>query len=250
MNILDNLFSTMSTDTTKILSNNVTISQIDKTTKIDNKFTITIYITSIEDWENYYINMYDLQFILKKDHPKVTEILKLLQIGKVVTLNGIKEFNHYNILSVNTNTNIIIFEYDTVITSITTNDDTNTIIYTTQKRIDLNRSNMAYCGIYNELKLNIPCCLITYNDQLIGICPVKTRSDKIEVRGLINISIEFPHLTDYYEVIPILKSRISYVGRVVYQKGQFEFKIGCTYKLNYQKMYEKQLYKIIESTEI
>lgn len=168
MNFINNLFSTTSTD---------------------NIFKITIYITSIEDWENYYINMYDLQFILKKDHPKVTEFLKLLKVGKTVTINGIKEFNQYNILDVSISGTI--FELDTVITSIKTDDDINTIINTIQRNIYLNRSNMAYCSIYNELKLNIPCCLMIYNDQLVGISSVKTRSDKIEVRGLINISIEF-----------------------------------------------------------
>jgi hypothetical protein len=241
MNFINNLFSTASTDTKKILLD-------DKTPKIDNIFKLTIYITSIEDWENYYINMYDLQFILKKDHPKVTEFLKLLKVGKTVNINAIKEFNQYNILDISISG--LIFELDTVITSITTDDDINTIINTIQRKIYLNRSNMAYCSIYNELKLNIPCCLMVQNSQLIGISPVKTRSDKIEVRGLININIEFPHLIDYYELIPSFKSIISYVGRIVYQKGQFEFKIGCNYTLTYQKMCEKQLYKIIESTEI
>lgn len=140
--------------------------------------------------------------------------------------------------------------YNTTIKSITYDTNYNSIIKTDALSPDviLKRENKAYCGIYNELKLNTPCYLILHkSNYLMGISDAKILSKQIKVKGLINIGIEFKHLDDYQEVVV---TDIEFRGRMVFQKHSFEFKVGYNYEIKCQKMIEDYLFKIIECNEI
>lgn len=206
---------------------------------------LVIYITSIEEWEKYYIKMYDFQLILNKDNPKFNKIINLIKINKTYSFSVINNDEEYIIMDVN-EVNFTLF--NTVIKSITNDININTIIKTTSlSDVILKRDNRAYCGLYNELKLNIPCCLIINNkNYLIGISEPNIFSEKIKVKGLININIEFNHLNDYQEIV-VMNSNIKI--RIVFQKDSFVFKVGHNYTIKYIKMTEDYLFKIIESNE-
>lgn len=217
------------------------------------KENLIVYITSIEEWENYYINMYDFQLILKKDNPNFNKITKLIEINKVYSFSVINNNDEYVIFDIFDTKEVDYTEYNTTIKSITNDINFDTIIKTNplSTGVILKRENKAYCGLYNELKLNIPCCLIVRNihnkNFLIGISEVKILSKQIKVKGLINIGIEFNHLNDYQEVVVMDK---AFQIRIVFQKHSFEFKVGCNYEIKYQKISEDYLFKIIESNEI
>lgn len=195
--------------------------------------------------------MYDFQLILKKDNQKFNEILKLLTTNKAYSISGDKINNEYIITDIEM---LETFELDTSICFIKMNNQKNIEIRINEDcshNIILYRENLAYCGIYNVLKLNVPCCLITVKHHtawsLIGIAEPKIKCDEVNIKGLINIEIEFNHLEDYQEIIGY-KDELN--SRCVFQKGTFEFKIGHTYRIKYQKIVTCGLSKIIESVEV
>ncbi len=208
---------------------------------------LTIYITSIEEHEEYYVKMYDFYLILHKENPKCNEIIKLIEVNKVYVFSINFHNEEYIIIDVK---EINYTEFYTVINSVTNDINMDTIVKTGSLlpiNVILKRENDAYCSIYNKLKLNIPCCLILYNNCLMGISEVKIFSEQITVGGLINIDIEFDDLHNYQEVIAIDP---EFKRRMVFPKSSFKFKIGHNYEVKYEKITEDFLYKIIESNEI
>jgi hypothetical protein len=212
-----------------------------------NKESKIIYITSIEEWEHFYINMYDFQLVLKKNNPKFNELAKLIKIYKIYSISFINNDEEYIIIDIEEKDHV---KYNTTIKSITNDINMNTIIKTNplSTGVILARDNKAYCGLYNELKLNIPCCLILCGkNQLIGVSETEIISKQIKIKGLINIGIEYNHLNDYQEIVTMDK---DVKNRIVFQKHSFEFKVGHNYIIKLQKTQEDYLHKIIESDEI
>jgi hypothetical protein len=205
---------------------------------------LTVYITSLEEWEDYYINMYEFVAILKKDNPKSDQLWKLFEIGKTYKIDCIQSNGTYIIIDA---INIKPRSGDAVITNVTTDLSGVTVITSPSfnNQIFLDRaSNRAYCGLYNKLKLNTPLHIITTEQYgLIGIIDVKDKILQISVAGVINISVEFDNLTDYMEVVCSMSNNI---GRFVFLKDSFIFETGQSYKIKYTKMLEGDLYQILQ----
>lgn len=213
---------------------------------------LTIYITSIEEHEEYQIKMYDFNLILHKENPKCNKIINSIEINKAYLFSVDNDNEKYSIIDVHDMKYPDFVEFNTVIKSITNDVNMNTIVKTGSLLpvdIILDRRNKAYCSIYNKLKPNVPCCLMIYDTHfLIGISDVKIVSEQIKVRGLINIDIEFDNLHNYQEVVAF-DSRVR-KRRMVFPKNSFEFKVEHNYEIKYEKMTQDYLYKIIESKEV
>ena len=206
---------------------------------------IIVYVTSVEEWKDrgYIIRSYDAIFILEKYNPKLDLILSVLRPDNAFILHTFELGNNviYDLESIE------IMRYEDKIISVKT-DHKSTLLRLESKldKVQLCKFKPAYCGIFNQLKLNTTLCLIFVDKrwingtfELIGVA--QSNAIEIQVKGLINIGIEFEHLPNYVEVI----TKESQQQRFICEKDAFLFEIGFIYNITYQKTTD-ELYQILE----
>src|SRR5438876_8644469 len=89
--------------------------------------SVIVYVTSLEEWEDYYVKMYEFVSILRKNNPKANQLWQLLREDEAYTLHIIQEHNEYIIMDIE---NAKIKRRDVTITNVTTETDVVTYITT------------------------------------------------------------------------------------------------------------------------
>jgi hypothetical protein len=90
MNVFNNLI--YGTDEKK-----ETIKEIKIETREEQKiYVIAGIISSVEEWEHYYVKINDKVLILKRDNEKFDDLLKDLKVNVTISLNYIKDKNDNN----------------------------------------------------------------------------------------------------------------------------------------------------------
>lgn len=221
-------------------------------------YSLAGIITSVEEWEHFYVKINRRTLILKHDNENFSDLVKFLETNKIINVNYIKDKNE-NII-ININDKLII--NDVTIKSIKTNSYGNTFIITSPNlcngdknnenfNIMLKRSHHVYHKLYDELDNDKTVKLIMFFHkeklQIIDITAPTNKSREIIVIGNINICKEIKDLNEFVEIV---YKNHEKGFRFLISKSLDNFERQGIYKITYIKFHSDSFYKIISYEKI
>lgn len=214
-------------------------------------YVIAGIISSVEEWENYYVKINDKILILKRDNEKFNDLLKDLKVNDIISLNYIKDKNDNIITKISSE----IYRSETIIKNLKTDLDGNTYITTSPVlciendesiNIVLKRNYPLYHELYNKLDINKNTKLIMFvrkeQLQILDIREPINLSREITVIGSINIGKEVKVLNDFVEIIYMNHKKGL---RFLISKSSNNLEEQKRYKIKYVKFHSDYFYNII-----
>lgn len=216
----------------------------------DQVYLIDGIVISVEEWEEFYININEKIFVLRRDNVNFDDLLKFLVVNSTVSINYIKDKDDNRTITTKNDSCYFVttikgletdFSGDTYITTsppVTHNEQDYNII--------LKRNYCIYHNLYNKLKINetVSLIMILRNDyfKILGVTNVKVVSSEIAIIGTIDIYNEVNDLKDFIEVV-YKNHKEKY--RFLISKTDNDLIEKRSYKITCTKFHSGNFYKII-----